>query len=68
MGLEQEILQKLFILRFTNKNWPMPVIKMYESGLASEIALLKVVPTEMTYANFETKPENLYRSFFQKVI
>jgi len=65
---EQKILQKLFTLRLNERNWPTPVVKMYESGATNEIAVLKVTPTEMTLSNFETQPDGRYKSFYHTII
>lgn len=66
--IEDEILAKLWRLRFAEDQWPVPPIKLFESGLASELAVVKVEPTEMTYANFENTPKGYRMSFFHKVI
>ena len=66
--LEQEILQDLWLFRHTDPNWPIPPMKLYESGTISELAVIKVTPAEMTYANFEIANTGKYNSFFQKVI
>lgn len=66
--LEQEILQDLWLFRHRNLNWPIPPLKLYETGEAEELAVIKVKPSEMTYASFEISETSKYKSFFQKVL
>lgn len=65
--LEQDILHKLMTLRHQDPYWPLPTMQLFERGATNELAIIKVVPTEMTYANFEntgSKP----KQFFQKIL
>ena len=65
---EQRTLFELWRLRYQPGMWPPPPMKMYERGLAPEIAVIKVTPTEMMLANFETTNHRRYRPFFEIVI
>jgi nitroimidazol reductase NimA-like FMN-containing flavoprotein (pyridoxamine 5'-phosphate oxidase superfamily) len=66
--LEQEILHKLMTMRYQDPNWPVPPMQLFEKGYSSQVAIIKVTPTEMTYANFENPQALGRKSFFQKVI
>lgn len=65
---EQDILYQLLTLRYREPNWPVPPVKLFERGATNELAIMKLTPTEMTYANFETTEDGRYKPFFQKVI
>lgn len=65
---EQAILYKLSVLKYTEHNWPSPPIKLYEYGTSQELAIMKVIPTELTYSNFSHGDTKLNIPFFQKII
>ncbi len=65
---EQAILYELMSLRHEGQDWPLPPIKQYERGAASELAVIKVIPTELTYANFTPAAAGKYQPFFHQVI
>lgn len=65
---EQEILGGLIALRYGEPNWPVPPVKMFERGATNELAIIKITPTEMVYANFQTSKDGRYKPFFHKVI
>lgn len=65
---EQKILNDLFLIRFGEKNWPLPPAKLFERGFTNELAIIKIKPIEMTFANFETLARGRYRPFFTKII
>lgn len=66
--LEQKMLLDLWRLRYDPKLWPPPPLQLYERGIAPEIAVMKVVPTEMMMANFEMTDDKRYRPFFRDII
>ena len=68
LNLEQAILYDLATLRYQDPNWTMPTMKLFESGVTNELAVIRVTATEMTYANFATPTNGKYKPFFQKVI
>jgi uncharacterized pyridoxamine 5'-phosphate oxidase family protein len=68
LELEQEILYDLARLKYQDPNWPMPALKLFEKGATSELAIIKVTPTEMTYASFATSKPGKYKPFFKKVL
>ena len=65
---ESGALTKLWTVDYRNPNWPGPAVKLYESGHSVQLAVVKVVPQEMTYALFERQDKGKYRPFFEKVI
>lgn len=65
---EQAILFELIKLRHKEPQWTVPPIEMFERGATNELAIIKVSPSEMTYATFETLNNGRYKPFFQKVI
>lgn len=65
---EQQITYELARLRRPDVNWPTPPMKLFERGATNELAIIKVSPTEMTYANFENQPNGRYKPYFTKVI
>jgi general stress protein 26 len=65
---ENEALTKLWTADYRNPNWPGPAVKLFESGHSTQIAVVKVVPREMTYAVFKKRDKGKYGSFFEEVI
>ena len=65
---EQEMLYQLMVLRHGEHNWPSPPVKLYHCGASSELAVIKVTPTELTYANFATSASGCFKSFFQQIL
>lgn len=65
---ESEALMKLWTADYKNHNWPGPAVKLFESGHSVQLAVIKVVPQEMTYAVFKKQANGKYGSFFEKVI
>lgn len=65
---EQDLMEELWELRFNDKIWPIPTIKLMESGDMKNLMVIKITPTEMSYANFEGTPTGKYHSFFEKII
>lgn len=65
---ERGVLSKLWTADYRNPNWPGPAVKLFESGHSVQLAVVKVVPQEMTYAVFERQDKGKYGSFFEKVI
>lgn len=68
LKLEQSILYDLARQRYQDPNWPMPTLKLFEQGSTIQIAIIKVTPTEMTYADFATPETGKYKAFFQRII
>ena len=68
LHFEQEILHQLMTSRHRDPNWPFPSMQLFEKGSSNELAIMKVTPTEMTYANFEDPQGMEQKSIFQKVI
>lgn len=65
--LENKVLTKLWRLQYKSESWPSPLIRIYERGGVEEIKVVKVVPTEMTYACFSSLPR-AHKPYFQKII
>ena len=65
---EQAILLDLWGLRYDAESWPPPPMQLYERGAVNELAVMRVTPTEMTFANFETTTAKRYKPFFQEII
>lgn len=65
---ESKALTKLWTADYRNPNWPSPAVKLFEAGHSVQLAVVKVVPQEMTYAVFERQDKAKYGSFFEKVI
>ncbi len=68
LSVEQEVLRELIQLRYGEPNWPVPPIKMFEKKITNELAILKVIPTELTYGSFGTAKDGRYQPFFEEVI
>lgn len=66
--VEADILDRLWRFRFDDPNWPVPPIKLLENDFSRELSVIKVVPSEMSCANFEGTPSGHYRSYFEKII
>ena len=65
---ESGALTKLWTADYGNPNWPGPAAKLFESGHSVQLAVLKVMPLEMTYASFEKRENGNIKSFFEKII
>jgi len=65
---EQEILYELTVLRYQDAKLHMPSMKLFEQGAANEVAIIKIRPNELTFANFGKPDDGRYRPFFEKVI
>jgi general stress protein 26 len=70
---EQQILFELLRSRYKeDPNWQPPPLKMFERGETNQIAIIKVVPYELSYGNFELaytgEKTKQYTPFFQPVI
>ncbi len=68
LAQEQELFYQLVTLRFKDRKAPTPPMQLYEKGASEELAIFLVTPRELTYANFEMKPNGRYKPFFHKVI
>lgn len=66
--LEQEIFHDLMQIRYNEPVWPLPSVKMYEHHSSSELAVLKVVPDEMSYADFSKQKDGTHESYFLKIL
>lgn len=67
--LERELWYELILLRRPQRTQrPSPALQMFERGSTNELAIIKVVPTELTFANFEEQPDGRYKSFFEKIL
>lgn len=65
---EQSLLHDLMKLRYNDPNWPLPPMRLFERGATTEIAVIRVVPTELTFADFQSKGIGRYQPFFYKII
>jgi general stress protein 26 len=65
---ENSILTKLWTVDYKGSNWPGPAVKLYESGHSVQLAVVKVVPEEITYAMFQKQDDGRYQSYFHKII
>lgn len=68
LGKEQEILQDLMRIRYRDPEWPLPPLKLFEHGATNELAVIKVSPQEVTFANFATPHTGQYQPFFEKIL
>lgn len=69
LSQELAIWHELMLFRLPNKDQkPVPSIQLFESGSTNELAIIKVTPAEMTFADFDIQPDGRYKSFFRKVI
>lgn len=68
LDIEQEVLLELMKLRYRDPNWELPPLQLFNQGASNEIAVIKVVPKEMTFANFKTKKAGRYRAVFRRII
>lgn len=69
MELEHEIWYDLtrFSIQSADKR-PLPAVQLFEFGATNELAIIKVTPIEMTYANFEPDDKGRNTSLFTQVI
>jgi general stress protein 26 len=65
---EQDIFQELYVHRIGKENWEIPPARLFARGATNEIAIIKVTPTELTFADFATNVSGRYKPFFTKVI
>lgn len=65
---EQSVLHDLMKLRYDDPNWPPPPLQLFERGATNEIAVIQVVPTELTFADFQPSDTGRYKPFFYKII
>lgn len=65
---ESAVLSKLWVADYAEQHWPGPAVKLYEAGHSAQLAVTKIIPTEMTYASFERQDKGNYKSFFLSVI
>jgi uncharacterized pyridoxamine 5'-phosphate oxidase family protein len=68
LEMEQHVLYELIKLRYGEPDWPVPPIKMFERGTTMELAIVKVVPAQVTLASFKTLPGGRYEPFYIKVL
>lgn len=69
LEIEQAVWHDLMQFRIpTNGQKPVPAIQLFQKGSTNEIAIIKVTPIEMTFANFDLQPDGRYKSFFKKVL
>jgi nitroimidazol reductase NimA-like FMN-containing flavoprotein (pyridoxamine 5'-phosphate oxidase superfamily) len=64
----QDIMYKLMSMRFKEHNPSNPPLQLFERGAASELAVVKVTPSEMIYANFKQLASGRYKPFFSTVL
>lgn len=65
---EQEVHYNLMKLRNIKINWTLPPMQLFERGATNELAIIKITPSEMTYATFKTSDSGRHKPFFQKII
>lgn len=65
---EQEILYELIKLRYKEPNWIVPPLRLFERGATNELAIIKITPNEMTFADFKITKNGRYRPVFQEII
>jgi general stress protein 26 len=68
LKLEQEILYELMTFRYKGSDWSLPALKLFENGATNEVAIIKVTPSEMTYADFAPSGTGRFKSIFQQVL
>ena len=68
MEIEQSVMRDLARLRYQDPNWPVPTLRLFDKGYTNELAIIKVIPAEMTFANFATSKTGKCKPFFQKII
>jgi uncharacterized pyridoxamine 5'-phosphate oxidase family protein len=68
LQVEQALLEELWKLRFSESAIPGPAAQMFERGITNEVAVIKVTPTELSYATFAAYPSGKYHPFFHKII
>lgn len=65
---EQDILFKLQTLRYQEAQVVSPALQLYERDAASELAVVIVRPTELTFASFMLGADGRYNPTFTKII
>jgi nitroimidazol reductase NimA-like FMN-containing flavoprotein (pyridoxamine 5'-phosphate oxidase superfamily) len=65
---EQRIFYKLMTQRYATPGWPPPALSMFERGDSRELAVIRISPMELSYANFQKLSNGRYRPFFHKVL
>lgn len=61
-------LHELMKLRFEDQTMPRPRVDILKPGVRKEYAIFRVIPTEMTYADFETSVVGRYKPDFKTII
>ena len=66
---EHAIWHELIRLRIPSiSRKPVPAIQIFEAGGTNELAIIKVTPTELTFASFDIQPDGRYKTFFEKIL
>ena len=65
---EQAVLHELLTYRGRAASLPLPPLELFERGDTNEVAIVKVTPLKMTFANFKKAKTGHYKPFFKKVI
>lgn len=64
---ESASLTELWTADHSNSNWPGPAVKLYEAGHSVQLAVVRVTPSELSFASF-IRTKGHTNSFFDKVI
>lgn len=64
---EQKLLDALIALRIGKPDWPPPPLKLYESGLSNELAVIRVTPTRSMFTDFGATAGQ-HKAYFQQIL
>lgn len=64
----QDLMYRILTLRHSKHFSANPPMQLLQRGATSELAVIKVTPTKMVYANFKPLSSGKYKPFFSEVI
>lgn len=64
MDIESQVFKELFTLRQDS----LPTLQLYEKHATNEIAVIRVVPTEITFADFHLTAASKNKAIFNKIL
>lgn len=67
LDLEQQIMHRLLVDEKAKALRTLPSIQLFHNGYTNEVAIIRIVPSEITYANFLGNESNS-KPIFQKII
>ncbi|HET9098230.1 MAG TPA: pyridoxamine 5'-phosphate oxidase family protein [Candidatus Saccharimonadales bacterium] len=64
---EQEVMREMVEMQSGHGNYEVPVLKMFEKGLTNDIVVFKIVPSQITYADYSRSGKADSRPLFTAI-